>query len=500
LMPRDVTVLLSNAVLPAEDLATALTLARSITATGRKVTFQHGLEQAPALVDANDPHRWTRGLVVVGPLDRVATRIDQPFALLASAGAAVPVASTLATARIGGVPVLLVADTSAARAGGLIGSSSLPALRDTQAASVGDVTAERAAQEQISFDELGVTAPKADVFGRAEMPVTIESRALPGGTKAARLLLNVMVAPDGNEEKAVVSAFVNEHLLASSVAAVGEPTRLDIALPDGLVGNVANIRTIVQRRSAQADCRFEAQGYPAEILGSSALVLAKASAAPRDFSDLLNSWADGVEVIVPDSVAAEPLSVAPMLANILSQLTANTAPISVTYTHEASAPSPSRPFLVVGNVPPEGSVQRVRFDRGRVAITDRAGQTRLDLGGLTTGAVAQIVNSQPKSGDIKLAGLWIKPLSADGALPPVETALNLDRGDVAFVDKTGVALALATERDTLLQISYPAQTSWISVLERFRSWIVGGAWALVTIGLLLALQRAYRRRRLETGE
>src|SRR6202035_4734538 len=95
-------------------------------------------------------------------------------------------------------------------------------------------------------------------------------------------------------------------------------------------------------------------------------------------------------------------------------------------------------------------------------------------------------------------GLWIRPLSRDGSLP-VSPAVNLDRGDVAFLDKTGVALALSTERDTLLRISYPDQGSWLIFAERYRSWIVGGLWAVVTIVVLFALQRIYRRRRPATA-
>jgi hypothetical protein len=176
-----------------------------------------------------------------------------------------------------------------------------------------------------------------------------------------------------------------------------------------------------------------------------------------------------------------------LLADVLNGLSKESAPITVKYI-DGAAPVPTAPFLVVSNVPPAGATQRVRFDRGRVVVADRAGRTRLDIGGIATGAVAQIVTSGAQP------GLWIKPLSSDGVLP-ISPAVYLDRGDVAFLDKTGVALALSTERDTLLRISYPEQGSWLTFFERFRSWIVGGVWALITIVVLFTLQRMYRRRR-----
>ena len=100
----------------------------------------------------------------------------------------------------------------------------------------------------------------------------------------------------------------------------------------------------------------------------------------------------------------------------------------------------------MSDLPPAGTSPRVRFDRGRVAVADRSGKMLLDLGGFSSGAVAQVVNAGTR------AGLWIKPLATDGALP-APAMLRLDRGDVAFIDKSGVALAMSTERDTLIKES-----------------------------------------------
>jgi Bacterial cellulose synthase subunit len=494
LMPQNVAILLSNPQPPPAEIATALTLARSLAATGRSVTFRHGMEALPELVKREDRRRWTRGLIVVGAFDRIAGHIDAPVATLASAAGAVPIDNTLAAVRIDGVPVLLVTDAASARAGRLLGNPSLAALRDTPAASVGIVTSPKGPSDRVSFDELGLVPAQAEVFGRADLSVAIVNSSLPSGTRPSRLVLDTMVAPDGAGEKAVVSAFVNERLLASTVAAIGEPTRLDFPLPDGLVGTVANIRVTVQRRSSQGDCRFEPQGYPAEILGSSSIILSPTNAVADDFSDLATLWSNGIEVLIPASTAVRPLSVVGLLSDVLNALSKESAPIIVKFFDAGAAPTPDAPFIAVSNVAPMGSTQRVRFDRGRVTVADRAGRTRLDIGGLATGAVAQIVTSGT------YPGLWIKPLTSDGSLP-LTPAVFLDRGDVAFLDKTGVALALSTERDTLLKISYPDQGSWLIFAERFRTWIVGGLWVLATLGFLFVLQRIYRRRRaVATGE
>jgi len=493
LMPKDVAILLSNVAPTPADIAAALSLSRSLSATGRHVTFYHGVNAMPALVDPENRRRWARGLVVVGAYNRIADRLDAAVPIMASMKGSADINHGIAAARIGGTPVLLVMDPASPRAGRLLGNPSLAALRETASASIGPVPTPNGPTNRVNFDELGLVPVQAEVFGRADLAVAIATRSLPIGTRPSRLNLDVMVAPDGAGEKAVVSAFVNERFLASAVAAIGEPTRLDFALPDGLVGSVANIRTVVQRRSAQADCRFELQGYPAEILGSSSIILAAAAPTATDFSDLATLWAKRVEILLPSETSADPLRTIAALANVLNALSKETAPIEVKYLEAGAAPAPGAPFIAVSNIPPVGADQRVHFDRGRVAITDRAGNTLLDIGGLTSGAVAQIVTSN------SYPGLWIRSLSLDGALPAAP-AVNLDRGDVALLDKTGVAVALATGRDTMLQVSYVDQRSFLTNLDQFRLWIAGGIWVIVTLTVLFVLQRTYRRRHVAAGE
>jgi cellulose synthase operon protein B len=379
------------------------------------------------------------------------------------------------------------------RTGGLLASPLLAATRGMAMASIGTIVPAELSADHVTFDDLGVAPAEVEVFGRADMSVAIDMRRLPAGTRPARLLLDVMVAPDGAGEKAVVSTYVGDRFIASAVAATAEATHFDIALPDGLLGTTANIRAVVQRRSAEGDCRFEPQGYPAQILGSSAFVLGKAAGKPHDFSDLTARWALGIDLSIPESAANQPAPVLGLVAEILSALSADSAPIKVSLVAPGKSPAPTGPFLAVSDTAPEGVSPYARFDLGRVVVADRAGHTVLDVGGFVSGAVAQLVTAGEHS------GLWIKPLAAAGALP-APAALRLEHGDVAFIDATGVTLAMSTERDTLIRISYPDQVSWLTVAERFRTWIIGGLWACATITFLFVLQRLFRRRRSTLNE
>jgi hypothetical protein len=369
----------------------------------------------------------------------------------------------------------------------LFASPWLAASRGLASASVGEASPIALPTDHVTFEELAVAPAQAEVFGRADLAAVIDTRRLPAGTHPERLLLDVMVAPDGAGEKAVVSAFVNERLLGSTVAATGEATHLDLLLPDGLVGTNANVRALIQRDSAAGDCRFEPQGYPAQILGSSALVLTKADGVAHDFSDLTARFSQQLDLLLPAAAADQPDRLLGLVAEVVAQLSPDITPLTVNFIASGSAPVPDAPFIAVSSLPPADATPRVRFDRGRVAVSDHTGRTLLDLGGFVGGAVAQIVTSGGYS------GLWIKPMAEDGSTP-APADIHLDHGDVAFVDTKGVALAMSTERDTVVQISYPDEVSWLSVAERFRSWIIAGFWLLATAVLLLTLQRMLRRR------
>ncbi|MEX0841107.1 MAG: hypothetical protein WD039_02330, partial [Xanthobacteraceae bacterium] len=482
LMPRDVAVVLPERRLDPSDIAAALTVARSLAASGRHISFHRGGTVLADLAKSAVQHRWSQGIVVIGGADEFSKQIDEP--IIAVAGPT-PGLGTIAAVRVAGFPALLVAGADAVRAGRLLASPSLSVTRGLTEATVGTVGGSRLPAERVSFDELGVTLEQVDVIGRAELSVTIDTRDLPPSRFMSRIALDILVAPDSAGEKAVVSVFVNERLLGSTLAAAGQPTRLDLALPQGLVTTTVNIRTVVQRRSAQGDCRFAPQGYPAQILGSSTVVLSKAGAA-RDFADLLPLWANGVELLLPQAAAERPQFFLALLSNILNALSPDSAPITVKFIAAESVPAPKASFIAVSGVAPEGATPLVHFDRGRVAVTDRKERVLLDLGDFGSGAVAQLVTAGAYS------GMWIKPLSADGALPnPGE--LRLARGDIAVFDNVGMSLAMSTERDTLVKISYPERTSWDTVATRFQPWIVGALWLFATVLFLFALTRMYRR-------
>jgi hypothetical protein len=484
LMPHEVAVVLPARRLETTELATALTVGRGLITSGRRVTFYDGFDAIPDLAKRDDAGHWAHGIVLVGPLADFTGILDSPIATVAGD---VHRFGSIDAVRVRGLPVLVISDADSVRAARLFGTPMLAATRGVISASVGQVAPVDLPKDRATFDQLGVPPEEVEVFGRAELSAIVDTRRLPGGTYPTRLSLDVMVAPDGGGAKAVVSVFVNERLLGSEVAATTEATHLDLPLPDGLIGTAANIRVVVERDIARGDCRFGPQGYPAQILGSSALLLGSVGATARDFSDLTSHFAHGTDVLLPAVAADQPTRVLGIVAELASNLSPDTAPLNVNYIAAGTGPVPEAPFITVSDVPPAGATPRVNFDRGRVIVADPSGRTLLDLGGFSGGAVIQVLEAN------NVPGLWVKPLSPNGQAPsPPE--FHLDHGDVTFVDDKGVALAMSTEHDNLVKISYPDQVSWFTVAGRFRSWIIGALWLLVTAGLLLTLQRFFRKR------
>ena len=362
LMPREVAIVLPGRRLAASEIVTALTVARTLMTSGRHIKFHQDFDSLSELAKRSDPKRWTRGIVIIGAFDEVSSLLDAPVVTVAGPS----IVGALAAVRVGGAPALLI---SHATAGHLLASPWLTATRGLVSASVGEAAPGKLITDRMTFDQLGVAPTQAEVFGRADLSAAIDMRRLPPGTYPSRLVLDLMIAPDGAGEKAVVSAYVNERLLGTTVAATNEQTRLDMPLPDGLIGTSANIRAMVQRRSAQGDCRFEPQGYPAQILGSSAFVITAAEARANDFSDLATRGAAGLEVILPASAADRPTQILGLVATVLNALSPETAPITVKLVEPGVAPAPTGAFICGGRSAARGRhaarTPRPRPHRGR---------------------------------------------------------------------------------------------------------------------------------------
>ena len=176
LMPRDVAVVLPGRRVEPSEMATAVTVARSLMSSGRHVTFYHGYSAATELAKSADAGRWSRGIVLVGPLAEATSVVDSPIAKVAG-----PMQSfgMLAAVRVAGQPALVVSDGDAVRAGRLFASPLLAATRGVAAATVGGASTLELPTDSVSFDQLAVAPAQAEVFGRADLVSVLDTRRLP---------------------------------------------------------------------------------------------------------------------------------------------------------------------------------------------------------------------------------------------------------------------------------------------------------------------------------
>lgn len=453
LMPRNVVIVTRAGELPPAEAAAALSVALSVAESGRTVRF------ATAVPELIQDAAWTLGAILVGVTQ------GEPG---------------LRVARRNGVPVLTLTGDDPEREARLLAQ----AWRDVaRGVSVSGWTARARPQPSdpraLPFPALRGDLGAQDIVDKGTWSIDFGARDLPLGTRPNVLALDISATPDSNGQPPVAAVFMNETLVGSSTVGPALPERLRIAVPPGLFGLENRVRVVVQRRPSRGECETPPLALPAQLLPSSAFLLAETSDLPADFFELAPYLRDGVDVLFNPPPTANNLGAA--VAVLRAQVRPGT-PITV----RTSMETPTRPFVALTANPPSGMRESpVHFDRGRVVLRDNDGRALLDLDDGAGRPVAQLVfaGTQP--------GIWLRVIGDAPAVPPI---LRLDRGNVAFVDPEGVSLAWAAGRDGLVRITYPDSTDIWGLLGQYRPWIVGALWLAVTALIVSVVARGWRRR------
>jgi hypothetical protein len=263
--------------------------------------------------------------------------------------------------------------------------------------------------------------------------------------------------PDGAARPASVSAWMNGTLLGSAPLEVAGPTRLRVNVPDGIVHTLNGIEVRIDRQD-HADCGDVPRGWPAQLLGSSEVVLGSAGPV-HDFHDFAAAAGQGVTVVMPDARALPYAAVA--VAGLFSADT----PIRVSY---GTIPADG-PVLLIGDQAPAGTLPSLKQANGRLVLAAKSGSADIDLpdGGDLT--VAQLVEADGRP------ILWIRP-STQGRVPQ---SMWLDQGDIAITAADGAITPLSSQRQQLAaMIPLPDDSGW--------HWF-DGKWLLLLVGALIAI-------------
>lgn len=448
LLPHTTQVLLRPGPIGAAEAAAALRIGLALSATGRQVTIASA-PPGQALPGPGGARLWESGAVLVGQApDAASVRLMNGLPVLSLGGAAPERMARLLDSPWRG----------AALAERLTGGAAEEAAAPPPAT--------------LYFSALrGSLAPQETA--RAAWALGFATRDLPLGAQVEALEVLLRAAPDPAGARAIATLLLNEVILGTTTLSAEGQGRIAVPVPDEVLAAENRIEVVVQRASA---------GGPAQLLPGSLLRLTPAG-PPREFLGLPPAFGAGVEVLAdaPGGVlVAEGLN--PLLW-VLRAVVPATAPLHVTLTEPGTPATPAGPFVAATFEPPAGSDPVLRFDAGRIQLSNRAGRPVLELGGVERVIVAQLVTAGGHP------GLWLRPIGPPPLLPAA--APQLDRGDVALLDGQGVALAWSSSPAPPLRVAYPApssDTAWMPLLMAWRAWIVGVLWlagfALVVLAFL----------------
>lgn len=330
----------------------------------------------------------------------------------------------------------------------------------------------RSAARGLTIADLGADTSVQAISDRGEWNVAIPASAIPAGQRMTGLVLDVAVAEDGGASPPVIAVLFNGVLLASAEAEEDGRTQIAVDLPDGLANTQNSLDVSVVRQTASGDCKYAPQGYPAQLLPSSRIELGPAE-APDDFSDLPSALNGGFTLVMPDAAALGPA------AALLGPLVSGEGAVGVSY----DAIPDAGPVVYVGAQAPAGTEPIVRFDRGAIAIAGEDGRTILDREAIENLTTVQILEQGGRP------VLWIRPGVDFAALGASEEPPVLGYGNVAFLAGDQIAFAFHDARERLIDIRYPDESSFAQFLQRYRLWLIGFGWVLLTLGFVYLLRR-----------
>ena len=347
------------------------------------------------------------------------------------------------------------------------------------APAAGKAVSERSAPKaSVTLADLGNDTGVQSISERGAWNSIIPLAALPADMKPDGAVIETVVGADSGATAPVINVLLNGLLLDSAEANLDELTRLDVDFPEGSLASINDLEVSVTRQVASGDCRFEPQGYPAQLLPSSHLKLGDAGDV-ADFSDLPSRFNGGFTVVAKN--AAQVAAAAPLLTALASGETK----VSVSY---GEAPT-SGPSVVISDTQPAGSDPSIRFDDGPVELRNAQGASMLSSDALGEATIAQIVGSDAAP------VLWLRPGSNFASLAQADPGdVTLSYGNVALIGSEQIDLSFSTTRDRLIDIRYPESFSFGAFLSEYRLWFIGLGWLLLSIGFIYILRKVYASR------
>jgi len=339
--------------------------------------------------------------------------------------------------------------------------------------------------------DLGVKYIKREVSWQT----VINPFALPIGAQADFMNLEI-VAPVRweNDPTYELYVFLNDVLVKSArLENNGLKQHFTVNLPDEYQKQFNSIRVVVQHDIESGNCKGVMPYDFVQIMPDSALVVKRTtSGAPEKFSDLSRYFQTGFDTYMDTAYLSKPEQVLHLMARMAADFPLVIDHTRLHFMNAGDTLQPENPFVAVGHFALGDNVEApVRFDKGHVKIVSPGGESYFDVNQLSKVTVAEIVKAPAAF------GLWVSP--SDASDQPISNRLELSEDDVAFIDSQGVIKTLDSSEPSIAQVYYPDVEDWFDVLGKYRFWLMVLLWFLLTM-VVVYLYRMSRSNKLQRQE
>jgi cellulose synthase operon protein B len=332
----------------------------------------------------------------------------------------------------------------------------------------------------IELAALGLDTDARAFTGSSEW--TFSTRSLAAGLMPTALRLDLVVPPSTSDDPLVLYVLQNDSLrgLVSLDHEGGEQT-VTVSLGPASGPGGHPLRLVLMRQSS-TDCSASPTSGFAQIQASSVLETRTSDTLAETIADYARQISAGFSLHLPVDASDHPLAWSRTLSGLGRSLGLDPRLADLRTTD--MAPPENRPFIWFGAQPPPGFASPVAIDRGRVQVRQHSGEVLLDSGAMPDTSMISLLRNGSQR------GLWLRTLGE--GIPASPPGLERSTGDLVFGDQNGVLISLAAGSDSVVGLAYPEHASWADTAARYRVWLFGLLWAVLTI-VVIAVTRRMRK-------
>ena len=382
-----------------------------------------------------------------------------------------------------GRPAIVVAPDAGGHAAGLF-------MQSWQQVAMGPALTVHAADEPkadlaaVSLKYLGAKPATLDVLARADWTTAFDIGAVAmDGRGPGTLVMDVAAAPGAARTPPVVSIFVNEVLLAASqMEANGRRERIAAPIPRHVLSTHNDIRVSFVRQLASDRCRETPEPYPVSVLASSHIVLDDIEPL-GDFSGLISSFANGVNLLVPIAYLYDSQNTLPRVISLASSTGVSPARARFVPVLDVGPPKLKGPFLAIDVPLKDADKSEVKLQGDRLFLAGESARPLLDVSGLNRAGLLEVTRIGRDAGAI------YRTLGREA--PLMDKPLQLSGGNIAVIGMNGLRAELNTLDPSGQGMAREARPS---LTDRSFWWLLP-LLVLAFVGALLAYSyRVYQRK------